>query len=207
MTAALPPVLYHYTLRQFAEDFVERGIISFGSAANYDEDHLTVAQRDPEHIRTAFLTGDKTKLRTGPNYEESVEIKNLISIKFNVKLPPYFLKSMTTTRDDRFFPEFKADTCVVIKSPVELLRKLCLALDDGQLLGDWQVIGDLARYRRDDEIPPVRVEEQFFSKNVGFAWQNEFRIVLVPCFSYTPKSKDARETVHVGALYDICEVV
>jgi hypothetical protein len=207
MSTIRPSSLYHYTERKFAEDFVKLGIISFGNSENYDEDHLTVAQRDSEHVKTAIISGDKAKLRTGATYADSVEIKNLISLKFEVRLPRYFLKCMTTARDDRFYTEFKADTCIAIHSPYELLSRLSLALENGQLLGEWQIIGDLAKYRMDDEIPQQEEEQQFFIKGGRFSWQNEYRIVLRPSYNYIPKSRDAREVLHVGPLSDICEIL
>jgi hypothetical protein len=206
MTATLPLSLYHYTKKGFADDFVKRGIISFGNAASYDEDHLTIAQRDREYLRAAVLAGDKVKLRAGKNYASSIEIKNLMSLKFEVRLPPYFLKCMTTATDDRFYSEFKADTCVAIRKPHEFLLRLSAALDQGQLLGDWRIIADLANYKKDDEIPPQEEEKQFFIKRMKFRWQNEFRIVLWPRAKYTPESKGAREQLLIGPLTDICEI-
>jgi hypothetical protein len=208
MNRLLPHTLYHYTKREHAESLIEGGVVSFGYSGDFDEDHLTVAQRDQEHIRSASFTGKEVRLRTGKSYQESVEIPNIRSVDMTARLPPYFLKCMSIYRDDRrFFAEFTADTCVCIRNPAEFLSRLTTAINEGQLLLDWDLIADYAVYRRENEPLPTNEDRLFFLKKKEKEWQKEFRVILVPRIRYTIPRKGHREQLVVGPIDDICSIL
>jgi hypothetical protein len=187
--------------------FVEEGNCSFGYSAGYDQDHLTDAQRDLEDKRHAILSGDDIRIRTGESAQKSAEIKNIVSAEINVRIRPYFFKSFSLYHDKKFYTEFNADICICVNNPAQLLLRLIAAIDQEQLLGDWELIADLVKYRKLNEALPHKDEELFFLKKSDHAWQKEYRVILAPRFGYTVKCKDYRENLIIGSIRDICTII
>jgi hypothetical protein len=90
---AYPAILYRYDELQFAEPFVERGIVSFGAAARYNDSKLSDAQRDNEQRRQLSLKMPGHQLAIAqPGEAHANVILNLfkIEIKFDIRLMASF---------------------------------------------------------------------------------------------------------------------
>ncbi len=86
-------------------------------------------------------------------------------------------KPRDVTTAVRLFQDFKADSCIVIRKPVEFLRamvRLCR-----MMVPNTDVNAELVRYV-DPVIDTVSESELPLAKHFHFLYQNEVRLVCVP---------------------------
>lgn len=204
----LPERLFYYGRKEHLLPFLTTGCISFGHSLGYTANNkLTIAQKDFEHRRTANLSGNRIRLRVGKSLSESVEIPGIRSVDVNVTLADYYIRSFTVENNPRFFSEFNADTCICINKVPDLLNRTTKAMNEGQLLHDWDFIADYVKYRKTSSmLNPQNEDELFFLKASPYAYQREFRFIMVPRFRFSSSSTD-RLSIYAGDLRDICSTV
>lgn len=202
----LPSRLYRFTKRSFADAFLERGVISFGCAKSYSDELLTDAQRDIETMRSAKFSSNDTTIRTGPNFAEA-QVVPFSTAEMTISIPIYFLLSFATSFDETFYEKFKSDTCIVIESPNEFIRRID-SVFDSQAFPHSSFSHGLALYFDENQpVPPDIGEHPHFLKKECFSWQNEYRVVYLTPPCYKIEKSDKREEFLVGCLSDIARMI
>ena len=207
---AYPAILYRYDELQFAEPFVERGIVSFGAAARYNDSKLSDAQRDNEQRRQLSLKMPGHQLAVAQSGEAHANvISNLfkIEIKFDIKVDGEFLRyhilCLSLQEEPKFYTEFPKTNCLItFHNPGEFHHRLIEALKDQ--LPDYGRRSQAVYYFDPNAIyAPQSNLELCFAKDKSYEWQNEYRIAL---FGPLEKATDGRLTLILGSLKDICSL-
>lgn len=161
----------------------------FGNCSGYDDMKLAPAQRDRESRRSAKFSNTEIRIRTGKSAATAVEVP-LTSVEFSSKLPPYFLRSLSTTLRHSMLKEFKADAVIEFFD----VGKLILAIEDAvskqHNTGAWRLIRKPVTYVSKHElIQTTDVLERIFAKDKEtYGTQAEYRLVLMPEHNFPGKA-------------------
>lgn len=194
--------LYRFSKREYLEDFVQ-GKLSFAPALFYDDVRLSLAQRDNEVTRTLKPDLKKSRffINNSPiNGLREVELKHTARDSegdiFN-----YYLMSLSTECDEKFFNEFKADSCVEVVNEVEFENRLSEALN----VMNWKGLLGAVNYFDSKALRGFTENNDIlFSKPNGYGWQKEYRVVIFPL---EKEIMNGRKVVDVGDLSDIVRFV
>lgn len=177
-----PNVLFRYSRKEWNEAFLKTGAARIVPAAHYDDTCHSYAVRDNEREKT-FMD------RNGDWW--AARINN------------FYVSCFSMAFDFRYFADFNADSCVVIRDVPELTRRIVAA---ARKLPD--LIGEKAGaptiyYDPICTDAPGDGREIQFSKHFRYAYQREFR------YCFTPKKPGELEpvTLCLGSLEDIGELV
>jgi len=194
--------LFRFSKRKHLEDFVNEGILCFGIATSYLEIKLTEAQRDNEQTRICIPDLKKTKfVINGSIAFKNVELKHTARDIHNNPLQ-YYLMSFARIFDARLYEEFEADSCIEILDEEKFKQRLGTKLKKLDYKG---YLSDVAYYDPKQLQAFLDFKDILFSKEIKYAYQEEFRIVLFP--PALDNFKKERIKIKIGALEDICKFV
>lgn len=165
-----------YALRYFSN-----GEMYFGFSSSYNDIELTAGQRDDESLRRADFKSGEIIIRVGEDEKSAVRVP-FETISFETTLPPYFLRCMSTSRDEKLFDEFAADACIEIFDVNQLVTEIDASVSMQFGTGRWKHLRRAVTYLSKPQlIGLVPIEDRVFAKlSDKYAQQKEFRFVLVP---------------------------
>ncbi len=173
--------LYWFLKSQYADAFMNNGIMSFGHCSGYEDAALTIAQRDSEGTRSGKLDPKRTRIFVGPDSKNITEIP-ITSFSFSGELPEYYLRSLTTRRDAAMMTEFSADAVIEFLDESLLEEAVHNAAAFQLVTGRWKVRLKTVSYVSAAELLAVNdAEERIFVKDrTRYGTQAECRLALIP---------------------------
>jgi hypothetical protein len=196
--------LVKYGAEEWMRAAYENGEIRIAPASSYKDSSLNRAIRDDElelSIKPHFRDGKNAALE-----QLEHDLKNPVSPSGNgveiLKAPTdYYVYCLGSNFSLRMFPDFEADTCLVITKPQLFIERLIRAVLTQ--IPDWNGFGIGVNY-----IDPVNVTKDeidiFYSKNFRYAYQKEYRLIWTPP---TPTFNLKPIFVKLGNLSDCCEFI
>lgn len=181
---ASPTALIKYGKQKWNRAIFEHGAIRLMPASSYADPSLNAATKDNElevHLFDEYGCARKFVVND------------------------YYVVCMAAVYDYRLFRDFDADSCLVIHD-VDEFRKRVLGAVQGQIgLSIRKVIATPVYYvDPHNAILPEDPEELYFTKHFRYAYQKEYRLVIVPRVTsilFSPIK------LNVGSLRDIAELV
>jgi hypothetical protein len=201
--------IFRFDQLKYAKPFVEEGLVSFGPAAAYNDSKLSDAQRDNELRRNTALDPASRQIAVSLPGGQPQMLKNLLSIKFSYDIRDvtghylrYHILCCSLCDDTLFYSRFPVDCCITIHDQPEFQRRLDVALC--AQLPDWGVFSRRVEYFAPDAVmSPETTLDLVFMKDAGYAWQQEFRYVLI---SPLDQAHSNRVALRLGSLKDICSI-
>lgn len=185
-----PRMLFRFSKSEWNRDFLEKGRLRLSPASGYDEYRQPNAVRDDELRFTSYDASLTPHVLT---------------------VPDYFCVSMSSEYDYRLFNDFRRDwpaSCVAIRDPAAFSVRLRQSVIRHNKLHPPRAIACLTHcpiiYYDPFLIAPAETSSEVqFCKHFRFAYQTEFRHVLIPAFEGPLEPF----FVDVGSITDIAEMV
>jgi hypothetical protein len=182
-----PRMLFRFSETRWNKEFIELGRVRVSPASKYNDTAAINAVKDDE-LRLEWYDGRLT--------QQVLEVND------------YFCLCLSSEYDYRLFSDFHSDSCVAIKDPAAFSERLQAAILQhnkeypgsriAQLIQSPIVYVDPFIL-----VPPEEAVEVQFCKHFRFAYQTEFRFVLIPA--------DGRQLkpvfLNLGPIADIAEIV
>lgn len=192
MDAQMPLKMYKFMPSQFVQDFLDKGTVKIGTAAEYRQpDSYNDGRSDTEELRRVFAPGNGTfrlidipVLRdlAGADYPDNVMVSFEDSTITNEADMYMFCASSKITKllIKGMAEKFGCDACVEIKDMYRFAyfvtnRALQLQESDMKNLAGGRFLGNPIKYVTFD--PTIGSSNSPFEKRRQFWWQREFRIV------------------------------
>jgi hypothetical protein len=198
-------VLIKYGSAQFLIPAFEKGKWRIAPASKYDDESLTLGQRDVELIRELRSPPSRAVIevpdrQTGQTIQKIRPIGNLVttmSIQTN-----YYVQCLSHAYSPRLFSDFSANACLLVNDIGEFARRMLAATRS--VLPGWR-----GRFRSvtyfDPYNPTQGIEDIiFFSKHFRYCYQQECRFVWIP----DKAVNNLRDVfVEIGSMSDISELI
>ena len=198
--------LYRFTKREFAEHLIQRGEISFGCALSYPNELLTEAQRDDETLKSSAFTSQKYAISVGPDRNNMVQV-HFEQTTMSINLKPYYLYSLTTKFDPKFFEEFNCDTCVVIENPEEFLKRFDHVFSRQGFPRSTWAHGRAQYFDEKSPVPHEISQYPYFLKRRFFGWQKEYRMTYVTPDGFVISDPNSRQNIYLDDISDIARIL
>ena len=173
----MAPIYKYVSEERFALALIERGQVFMQTLANFrgyeDED----VRRDPDDGRLRFQPDGGPPI----NFEgKEPQVWKDWRATFSVKSSDMFLYCLSTVRSEEIAERFESRFCVEFPNPMSLIGRI---RDKVRLRSamDRAIFFREVEYRAQQAPPGVRwalPEQVAFIKPEGWAWQNEFRVVV-----------------------------
>jgi hypothetical protein len=192
-------VLFRFTYETKARDLVDRGSMRLRRADDYAKGALTDPRTDIEREKSALLAGERIRVSTIDG--RSIPVKG--NLRRTVAFPTYYLASFACDYCSLMLTEFKYDSYVLILDGEEFCRRFEAAAtrQAASYIAHHNPIEyfDPFDHTLDSDIDPA------MSKEFRFAWQAEYRFLLLPNDSlrHVPLP---HVDLDLGPLNDIAEV-
>jgi hypothetical protein len=196
--------LIKYGEYKYLQPAYEKGEIRVSPASRYSDSSLNRAIRDEELEMSIYYHPSRIKnegLNENPDALDP-PVRPLGNVVHTLKAPTnYYVYCLAAEYSYRLFPDFEADSCLIINKPKVFIERLV----KGMLakLPDWPAFGTGVRY-----IDPLNTTEEdleiFFSKHFKFAYQKEYRVIWIPP---TPQMALTYIDLELGSLKDCCDLV
>lgn len=182
----------------------EEGKILINPASIYSDDSLNRAIRDDELELSIYYHPSRMTNAMLDEYKD--DLKSFVpptgNIQYKLTAPTnYYVYCMAAEFNYRLFPDFEANSCLIINKPRVFIGRLVAAMRDK--LPDWRTFGTGVRY-----VDPLNTTKEeldiFFCKHFKFGYQKEYRMIWLPP---KPKMKLNPIEVELGSLKDCCELV
>lgn len=196
--------LVKYGEQRYLRPMFERGRLRIAPAASYNDLSLNQARKDSELEVSILLDPSETKIELVNQHtlESERTIEALGNITATIDYPSnYYVYCLSMAYDTRLFDDFEADCCVIIHHPLRFVEKLYEEFS--QRFSGWTGRATGVVY-----YDPLMIDQMplsvFFHKHFRYAYQKEYRIVLLP-----PESEEAFEPffVELGSLEEYCDLV
>ncbi len=183
--------LYWFLNAMHADEFLATGNMYFGHCSRYDDEKLTVAQRDSEARRTAHFDRSEVRMRTGKSAADAVDVP-FTSVEFSSKLPTYFLRSLSTGFRPSMLEEFCVDAVVEFFDFPQLIAMIEDAVSKQLNTGRWRFVRRAVDYVSKQELIGIYgAIDRIFAKDLsGYGTQSEFRLVLIPEHNFPGANDD-----------------
>lgn len=183
-TYEVPNLLFRYSTKKYNKQFVDLGRVRVVPASSYNDACLNRARRDNEKIMEVNEFGGH------------FETDDFLTVCFSA------------IYDYRVYCEFEADSCVVVNSIPKFMERFNDAVSkyntiSGRLRIAKVVTCPTIYYDPFNVEPPTIADEIFLTKPFRFAYQYEFRLVILPT---KPQPLDVF-FLELGSLSDITELV
>lgn len=173
----MAPVYKYLSEECFALSLIENGQVFMQTLATFrgyeDED----IRRDPDDGRLRFRPDGGLPV----HFEgRQPEVWERWRATFSVKSEEIFVYCLSTVRSEELAERFNSRFCVEIQNPINLISKIRNAVRLRSTM-DRKVYFKKVEYRAEQAPPGVLwalPEQVAFVKPVGWAWQNEFRVVV-----------------------------
>lgn len=206
---AMPDRFFRFYKLEHAKLFVEEGVVSFGSAASYDDSRFNDAVRDDEQSRHSHPDPRRHSLSVAAPGGESRQIENVISLKISYDIRhisgkplSYYILCCSLTDDEQFFKRFDRECYITINDVPEFHRRLDAAIHE-QRPAWGGASGRVTYFKEGAVMVPERTLDLIFMKDTSYSWQKEFRYALI---SPSQETLDKRVSVRLGPLKDICSI-
>jgi len=196
--------LVKYSKQCFLRPMFEKGELRIAPASSYNDPSLNQAQKDSELERSILLDPSETKIELVDEHtlksEKRIEAIGNITATIDCT-SDYYVYCLSLVYDARLFDDFEADSCVVIHEPIKFVERLYK--DFAQRFPGWRGRATGVAYY-DPLLIAQMPESVFFHKHFRYAYQKEYRIVLLP-----PKPVKRLEPffVGLGSLEEFCDFV
>ena len=182
-----PHMLFKFSEKRWNKELIELGRIRISPASKYNDTSAINAVRDNE----LSLEWYDDRLN-----RQVLETKD------------YFCLCLSSEYDYRLFSDFRSDSCVAIKKPAEFSERLRTAVqrhnEEQPRFGIVQLIQCPIIYVDPFALlPPQEASEVQFCKYFRFAYQTEYRFVLIP----TNDRQLEPFFLQLGSITDIAEIV
>lgn len=180
----VPEILFRYSDIQYNRELFYQGKLRVAPASTYKNDDLAHAVSDNE-----------TSIELA-NPQRRYETDDFLTVCFSA------------VYDFRMFYKFKADSCLVIKDRPEFEKRINDAIEKHNKSDENTRIGKaitcpIIYYDPFDTQPITKPEEIFLMKHFRFAYQHEYRLVILP----TKLQPLMPYFLELGPLTDIAELV
>ena len=180
----IPRRLFRYSKKQYNENFINLGQIRVNPASIHNDDTLNHARRDNELIMEVPESGG------------SFETDN------------YYTVCLSSIYSYRIYCQFSYNSCVVINDVKKFQSRFNESVREYNNKSTGLKIAEVKTcpiiyYDPFNVEPPTTVDEIFLTKPFHFAYQHEFRLVVLPT---KPQPLDAF-FLELGPLDDIAELV
>ena len=180
----IPKRLFRYCKTKYNKDLLEHGLIRLSPALKYNDGALLSAQQDRETIlEVASADGH-------------FEVGNFHVVCFS------------SIYNYRMYCEFQSDSCIVINNTQEFQERFNRAVEEfnrnstGPRISVAKTCPIIYYDSFNIEMPTI-ADEIYFTKPLQFAYQHEFRLIVLGTVSNDEKPIDLR----MGPLHDIAELV
>jgi len=194
--------LFKFGSRSYLQDMLDFGKMRISPASMYDDPSLNSAIRDEElKLTVEYYPSDVMISYYDPRRKESVGVHPVSNLIKTVEASTnYYVYCVSTDYKARFFKDFSADSCLIIKDADRFVKTLAKAFYE-KISKEWNGYAGLVKYI--DPLFPVEDIDIFFSKDFKYLYQSEFRFVWFP-----PKAEKNLDSVFVnlGNINDYCEL-
>ncbi len=190
-------VLYRYTSAEHAKDLLTKGRLLLKPASEMAKYEGDKARQDIETTKSYYTQGKHVKIITAGGKALPV----IGDVTHSRTLPDYYLYCVATDYDPILLNEF-GGACVVIKDPKEFAHRLNGWMNNN--LPAWTFHYLPVEYYDPYEKGRNQHIDAGLSKQIEFAYQREFRFVLL-----SPRGNTATgiQEVELGSLEDIAEII
>ena len=196
--------LVKYGEQRYLRPLLEKGILRIAPASSYSDPSLNLARKDSELEVSILLDPSETTVERVN--EETLEPERAIEVIGNLTTTTscssdYYVYCLAMEYNARFFDDFEADCCLIIHQPIKFVERLYKEVSNK--LPGWTGRATGVTY-----YDPLRIERMpssvFFQKHFRYAYQREYRIVLLP-----PKPIKQPEPLflELGSLEEFCDLV
>ncbi len=173
----MAPIYKYVTEERFALALIERGQIFMQTLATFQGYEDEDVRRDPNDGRLRFQPDGGLPI----NFEgKESEVWENWRATFSVKSVDMFLYCLSTVRSEELAERFNSRFCVEFQNPLSLIGRIRRMIRLRSAM-DRTIFFKEVEYRAQQAPPGVRwalPEQVAFVKPEGWAWQNEFRVVV-----------------------------
>ncbi|MCR4465341.1 hypothetical protein [Burkholderia sp. SCN-KJ] len=166
-------ILYRFASEKRITELAQHGALRMWRADFYATLEKDIARQDEEMTKVSFLNGNHATVTT----LDGKPISIVGDIKSSHSGPPYYLLCMSCDWDRRLLTEFNVDRCAVISDVDEFARRLERAASE--LMPGCMFHHNPVEYFDPYELPPRSFVRHYNSKDFRFAYQREYRFLLV----------------------------
>jgi hypothetical protein len=182
-----PRMLFRFSRADYNAEFIKTGRVRLSPASHYNDAQKSNAVRD-----------DELQLDW---YDSALQLQS-------ARVADYYAFCISSEYDYRLYSDFKSDSCVAIREPEAFVSRMRYAIAAHKVAGRAPRIAALYTcpviYVDPFLLSPVtEVSEVHFCKHFRYAYQTEFRLVLVPVCS----GELQPFFLQLGFLEDIAEMV
>lgn len=190
--------LYKFGKETFLKQLIEKGEILLRPASFYSDSSLNSAIKDDELNRLFRLNSKYQSINLQINF--STETHFLYNSFYKKKLSSdYYIYCLADSFEPRLFNDFDADTCLIIKDPINFISRMRKSLPTNI----FQFYHKKINYF-DPLLDDPFETSLIFSKNFAYSYQNEYRIAFIPF----DKNKTLDPTIiKIGDISYISEIV
>ena len=187
-------IIFRYGKREYMQQMVEQGRVRFSPAESYEGEENNEARRDDELQKHSYTPGRYVTV----THESGQRLNVIGDIRRTIGGPQYHIVCFSCVWNLELFEDFQADTCVAVTNPAEFSNRLEEA--GRSVFPGWYFHNCPVQYFD----PYERMNNEFFdsamSKDFGFAYQNEYRIMWS---QMTAAPVDGVQFVDIGPAQDI----
>jgi hypothetical protein len=179
-------------------ELAQHGALRMWRADFYAKLEKDIARQDEEMTKVSFLNGNHATVTT----LDGKPIPIVGDVKSSHSGPPYYLLCMSCDWDRRLLTEFSVDQCAVISDVDEFAQRLERAASD--LVPGCLFHHNPVEYFDPYELPPRSFVRHYNSKDFRFAYQREYRFLLM----HAEAGPEAQEflDIKMGRMADCLDV-
>ena len=189
------------------DDLLQKGSIRIAPASSYSDPSLNPATQDDELKFDRILRGSDVTITVvesaaGGDKHNAKRLRPIGEVVRTTSLATdYYVYCMTHSLTYRLFEDFEADSCVIIRDPVQFCCRLLTAVK-AQLpnwAGSHRPVEYIDPYLHKGELDLI------FGKHFRHWYQSEYRFAWVP--ETGPQTQLEPLFVEVGSLKEIAEII
>jgi hypothetical protein len=196
--------LVKYGEQRYLRPMFEKGSLRIAPASSYNDPSLNQARKDSE-LKVSILvdpSAAKIELVDENTLKPDYTIDAIGNLTATLDCTSdYYVYCLSMEYNARLFDDFEADCCLIIHQPIKFVESLYK--DFSQRFPSWRGRATGVSY-----YDPLMIERMpssvFFHKHFRYAYQREYRIVLLP-----PQSIKQLEPffIELGSLEEYCELI
>jgi hypothetical protein len=197
------PYLVKYGEEKYLRPMLEAGHIKISAASDYNEDYLNQAIKDDELKHDLIAKADEMRVILNDsviNHLDAGPINENIRVTVKSR-SNFYVYCLANIFSLRLFSDFEADSCLIIKRPVEFIKALTQKFEETMPLWGYRAQPVSYYDPTDTSANDLKIG---FSKHFRYEYQNEYRIV------WNPPSSEGRLNplkFELGDLREYCELI